>query len=116
LNWLGLREEYRRANLLCLPSLSDGFGQVILEALACGTPVLTTTSCGASDLIHHAQDGFVIPAADLESLIGRLEWASQNRDALLQMRTVARTSSEHYPWVKFRKSIVDRLSSLTPNA
>src|SRR5437868_5199362 len=37
-----LRTEYRRADLLCFPSLSDGFGLVVLEAMACGTPVITT--------------------------------------------------------------------------
>lgn len=82
LDWNALREEYRRADLLCLPSLSDGFGQVILEAIACGTPALTTTSCGASDLIRHGENGLVIPPADLESLISSLEWASRNRDKL----------------------------------
>jgi len=49
LKWHELREKYRSADLLCLPSLSEGFGQVILEALASGTPALTTTCCGASD-------------------------------------------------------------------
>lgn len=61
LQWNELREEYRRTDLLCLPSLSDGFGQVILEAMACDTPVLTTASCGASDLICHGENGLVVP-------------------------------------------------------
>lgn len=113
LDWKALREEYRRADLLCMPSLSDGFGQVILEAIACGTPGLTTTSCGASDLIRHGENGFVIPAADLESLIARLDWASQNRDTLRQMRSAARATAEQYPWTKFRKDIVERLRTCT---
>jgi len=113
LEWIGLREEYRRADLLCLPSLSDGFGQVVLEALACGTPALTTSSCGASDLILDRQNGFVVPAGDLEALIATLEWASQNRDQVRQMRASARVTAEQYPWTRFRKSIVEKLRLLT---
>jgi glycosyltransferase involved in cell wall biosynthesis len=113
LNWIALREEYRRADLLCLPSLSDGFGQAILEALACGTPILTTSSCGASDLIREGENGLKIPAADLESLITSLEWASQDRDKVRQMRPAARATAEQYPSTKFRRRIVEQLRSLT---
>ena len=113
LNWRELREEYRRADLLCLPSLSENSGQVILEAIACGTPVLTTTSCGASDLIRHGESGLVIPPAHLEFLISSLEWASRNRDKVREMRAAARSTAEQYPWSKFRKNIVEQLRSLT---
>ena len=116
LNWLDLREEYRRSDLVCLPSLSDGFGQVVLEALACGTPVLTTSSCGASDLIAHEHNGFVIPAADLEALIDTLAFASHHRDSLREMRTSARSIAQEYPWTRFRRSLVEKLRSITADA
>ena len=113
LNWIELREEYRRADLLCLPSLSENSGQVVIEALACGTPVLTTTSCGASDMIVQEQNGFVVPAADLDALISALTSASQHRDRLREMRRSARATAEQYPWTRFRQSIVERLRLLT---
>jgi len=112
LDWIALREEYRRADLLCLPSLSEGFGQVILEAMACGTPVPATTSCGASDLIPHGESGLMMSTADLDSLISSLEWGSK-KDKLQSMRPAAGATAEQYPWAKFRKNIVDQLRSLT---
>ena len=115
LNWLELREEFRRADLLCLPSLSDGFGQVVLESLACGTPVLTTASCGASDLIVHEHNGFVVPAANLDALIATLTLASHHRDRLREMRASARATAEKYPWGRFRRSLVETLRSITGN-
>jgi glycosyltransferase involved in cell wall biosynthesis len=108
-----LRTEYRQADLLCLPSLSDGFGLVVLEALACGTPVLTTSTCGASDLIRDAANGFVIPPADLTALMEHLEWAARNRPLMRDMRFTARKTAELYPWTKFRQRLRNALPSIT---
>lgn len=107
-----LLAEYQQADLLCLPSLSDGFGLVVLEALACGTPVLTTKCCGAADLVRESENGFVIPSADVETLASRLEWAFVNRNGLRQMRSAARATAEHHPWKRFRKELAETLRSL----
>jgi glycosyltransferase involved in cell wall biosynthesis len=107
-----LRTEYRRADLLCLPSLSDGFGLVVLEALACGTPVLATNTCGASDLIRDSANGFVIPPADLATVMERLEWAARNRPLLREMRSEARKTAELYPWSRFRQHLVNTVESI----
>ena len=113
LNREQLRLEYQQADLLCLPSLGDGFGHVVLEAMACGTPALATASCGASDVISQGQNGFVIPAADLDALGGRLEWAVQRRDELAAMRFAARNTAEKYPWSRFRGALVEALQSFS---
>ncbi len=104
-----LRAEYQQADLLCLPSLADGFGHVVLEAMACGTPALVTTSCGASDLICSGQNGFVIAPADIEALIDNLEWAFRHRDEVAEMRFAARNAAERYSWSRFRGAVVDSL-------
>ena len=107
LDWNRLREEYRRADLLCLPSLSDGFGLVTLESLACGTPVLTTQATGSSELIDEGEDGFVIPSANLNALMAALESAYSNRARLKKMRRAARRKAERFPWSRFRENIRD---------
>jgi glycosyltransferase involved in cell wall biosynthesis len=112
LNWNELREEYRRADLLCMPSLTESFGHVMLEALACGTPVLATDACGAPDVIHHDRDGFVTPAGKLEALRATLASAARNRDQLHSMRPAARSKAEQYPWSRFRKHLVEVLRAI----
>jgi glycosyltransferase involved in cell wall biosynthesis len=112
LDWHALRDEYQRADLLCLPSLSDGFGLVVLEAMACGTPALITRSCGSADLVEENRNGFVVAPGDLESLTSRLQWASQNRDALRQMRGPTRAIAEQHTWARFRKQLVETLQAL----
>ena len=105
LDWTSLREEYRRADLVCLPSLSEGFGLVTLESLACGTPVLASDAAGSSELLEQGQDGFVIPAADPRSLMAALEAAYSDRPRLREMRAAARRKAEKFPWSRFREGI-----------
>jgi glycosyltransferase involved in cell wall biosynthesis len=111
LDWMRLREEYRRADLVCLPSLSEGFGLVTLESLACGTPVLTSTTTGSSEVISHGQDGFVVPAADLQALMAALEFAYSDRDCLKGMRCAARKKAERFPWNRFRQRLREAVQS-----
>jgi glycosyltransferase involved in cell wall biosynthesis len=105
LDWRSLREEYRRADLLCLPSLSEGFGLVTLESLACGTPVLASDAAGSSELLREGEDGFVVPSANLFCLMAALESAYSDRRRLSDMRIAARRKAENFPWTRFRQSI-----------
>ena len=52
---------YGAADLLVLPSLFDPIANVVLEALYTGTPVVTGPRVGASELVHHGVNGFVVP-------------------------------------------------------
>lgn len=112
LNRHQLRSEYQRADLLCLPSLSEGFGHVVLEALACGTPALVTESCGACDLIESGRNGFIIPV-DVNALSEKLEWAFHHRNHLAEMRFAARNTAEQHPWSKFRAAVIQALQSFS---
>ncbi len=112
LNWSQLRDEYRRSDLLCSPSLNEGFGLVNLEALTCGTPLLTSDGCGAADILDEGEDGFIVPAGELTPLMEKLEFAYRNRERLRAMRVQARAKAEQYPWSRFRATVVRTLASL----
>ena len=49
---------------LVLPSWFDAFGNVVAEALACGTPVVASASCGGAEWIRDGENGFVVPRQD----------------------------------------------------
>jgi len=51
---------YRRTDALVHPTFYDPFPRVIVEALACGCPVITTARCGAAEVIAHAREGFIV--------------------------------------------------------
>jgi len=59
---------YKMCSVFCLPSIDDGFGMVVCEAMANGLPVITTDCVGASEFIQNSRNGFVVKAGDTEAL------------------------------------------------
>lgn len=58
-----IQDAYRTADLFVFPTFYDPFANVCLEALACGLPVITTTTNGSSEIIDEGVDGFVVDGA-----------------------------------------------------
>jgi glycosyltransferase involved in cell wall biosynthesis len=63
------------ADVLCLASTREGWPNVVNEALACGTPVISTDVGGVPDMIPDSRYGFVIPVGDEAALAGALDQA-----------------------------------------
>lgn len=68
-----LVELYRDATAFCLSSDEEGLGMVILEAMACGLPVVSTRSGGPDGIITNGKDGFLVDRGDAHALATRLE-------------------------------------------
>lgn len=100
-----LFEAYQKADVLVFPTLSDGFGMVVTEALAHGLPVITTDQAGAADLIN-SDNGLIVPAADAEALKEALVWCLDNRPQLMQMRHHALATSRNRQWSDFRRELI----------
>src|SRR5690606_14150660 len=56
------------ADLLLLPSTSEAFGLVALEALACGTPVVATDVGGIPEVVTHGETGYLAPVGAIEEM------------------------------------------------
>lgn len=71
----------RAADAFVLSSLSEGFGNVIVEAMACGTPVVST-NCphGPGEIITHQENGLLVPPADADALSKALLRVLRNQD------------------------------------
>ncbi len=96
---------YQQADLFVLPSIAEGFGQVLLEALACGLPVLATTHTAAPDLIADGQEGFIVEPRRPDQIAERIQWALDHREDLVRMRAAARTRAEQFPWSRFHEGV-----------
>lgn len=64
---------YRRADIFCLPTLGDSNPWVILEAMACGTPVVSTTVGAIPELLGHGEAGVVVEPGDRDALGSALD-------------------------------------------
>lgn len=84
-----------------LPSYSEGFAISIIEAMAAGLPIISSTNTGAPDIVTSGRDGFVIPVGDVDPLVDRLRWFSDNRDKIDAMSIAAKQKAKEYTWERY---------------
>ena len=68
-----LKELMSRSHAFVLPSIQDGFGMVMAQAMACGCPVVASEHTGAFDLYDDGAEGFIVPIRDSHALAERLQ-------------------------------------------
>jgi glycosyltransferase involved in cell wall biosynthesis len=75
---MALAQTFRESSVLVLPSLEEGFGLVVAQALHCGLPCIVSDRVGAKDFIEHRVNGSIFPAGDSHALADELEWWSRH--------------------------------------
>lgn len=81
-----LREQMSKSHVLVLPSIEDGFGMVLAQAMACGCPVIATSNTGAEDIIDDGKNGFIVPIRNVSSLAEKLQLLADNKVLHQEMR------------------------------
>lgn len=107
-----LDDAFSRSTLFVMPSLIEGFGQVYLEALAHGVPVLGTPNSGLPDLGGSDEGVFVVPAGDIEGLTRKLERLANELPADRGIRQAARSLALRFSWHRFRERLVSELNQV----
>ncbi|MGE5203999.1 MAG: glycosyltransferase family 4 protein [Chlamydiota bacterium] len=85
---------YRTASVFVHPSSNEGLGLVLLEAMACGLPVIATNRSGAEDCVSNGKDGIVIPARRVDALAEAILWCWRHQQDLPAMGAAARRKIE----------------------
>jgi len=93
-----LKEYYSRADLFLLMSRVEIFGMVILEAMACGCPVMSTPTPGALDVIRDGHNGFIIDTDDPSRIARRINHILLEREELRSVREEAVRTARKYSW------------------
>ena len=106
-----LNRLYGHSSLFVMPSLVEGFGQVYLEALAQGCPVLGTTNTAVPDLGGETDGIFLVPPGNLEELSARLEGLARTLPGRGDIRSAARACASRFTWPDFREKLRTGLSS-----
>ncbi|MFZ0271361.1 MAG: glycosyltransferase family 4 protein [Acidobacteriaceae bacterium] len=73
------------SHVMVLPSIQDGFGMVMAQAMACGCPVISSVNTGGPDLFTEDVEGFIVPIRSPEAIAARLQQLAD--DPSLQQRT-----------------------------
>jgi glycosyltransferase involved in cell wall biosynthesis len=93
-----LGDIYAAADVLAFPTLGDGFGLVIQEAMSSGTPVITTPCGGGPECIDDGADGWLVPPRDIDALVERLRGCAADRDRTFAVGQAARDRAERWTW------------------
>ncbi len=102
-----LAEEIAGSHVFVFPSLAEGFGLVVLEAMSCGVPVITTSHTCGPDVMRDGEHGFIVPIRDAEALAERLAWGIDNQGELAAMGAAAAAQAGLFTWERFRAGVRD---------
>ena len=99
--------EMRQHDVLIFPSLFEGFGLAITEAMSQGTLVITTAHTAGPDIIDDGVDGFIVPIRSAEAIAEKLEVLARDRERLRTMKISAREKARIRPWENYRRALVN---------
>lgn len=97
---------YGAADALLLPTLYDPFPNVVLEAAACGLPVITSRQCGAAEILAEGETGFVHDALDVDGLAQSLQLLAHS-DRARSMGEAARALAERFSLERMATDMVN---------
>jgi glycosyltransferase involved in cell wall biosynthesis len=101
-----LLQEMSWHDVLVLPSLHEGFGLVMTEAMSQGLVVITTPHTAGPDLITDKVDGFVIPIRSAAAIEEKLDLLLRDRNRLRAMQAEVREKALACTWENYRQHLV----------
>lgn len=105
-------EQMRQHDVLLFPTLFDGFGLVITEALSQGLPVITTAHSGAPECIRNGVEGFIVPIRSSQAIAERLQMLADNRDQLATMRLACLQRAAEMCWAGYEQAMLMAVSQV----
>jgi glycosyltransferase involved in cell wall biosynthesis len=107
---------YAACDVFVFPTLGDPFGMVVLEAMACGLPVISTTAAGEiCERVADGVNGFLVPPADSGALAERMTILARDGDLRSRMSAEAVANvAGHKPdhWAQAFEQAIDRILSM----
>ena len=108
-----IAELYNQASVAVFPSVEDGFGMVVTEAMASGLPVIVSENVGAKDLINNGEEGFIVPIRKAQAIKDAILRLYEDRDKRNQMGRKARIRVENQTWEGYQDKLIDVYKKLS---
>ncbi|GAG17994.1 unnamed protein product, partial [marine sediment metagenome] len=109
------RRIYSSCKVWFLASLQEGFGNPILEAMACGCAVVSTDCGGPSDIIEDGVNGFLVEVGDTETMVDKIMLLYNNEQLRNQICANAIETVESYSWPKAVDKLEGYLTTIYDN-
>ena len=100
-----LLKKMRESHIFLLPSLFEGFGQVLLEALSCGLPLITTNNTAGLDIIDDGKNGFLTPIRDTKKTIDIIYNLYHNEELRMSIADNGFTKASDFTWTKYQNEL-----------
>jgi alpha-maltose-1-phosphate synthase len=107
-----LAREMARCHAHVFPTVIEGFGRNIIEAMACGLPVITTRHGAGPDLIDDGVTGFIIPIRDVDAICERLAWLADHPHEAVAMGRRARDRVAGLVPADYRRRFATRIAEV----
>ena len=101
---------FQQADVFVLPSLIEGMPLVVLEAMACGIPVIATNH-GAEGIVRDGVDGYLVPIRDAEAIAAQLEQLYRDPALKQQMGLNAREQALRHTWSTYAQLAAETVLS-----
>lgn len=101
-----LVEAYASADFFIFPSETDTFGNVVLEAMSCGLPVLVSNKMAPKELVHQGENGFV--CATLQEFQEKVDLLSKDRSLQKRMRKKALAYARSRSWDEVFEALIEQ--------
>jgi glycosyltransferase involved in cell wall biosynthesis len=111
-NWIpslphgAILEQMRQHDVLVFPSLFEGFGLVLTEALSQGLPVIASPNTAAPELIRDGVEGFIVPIRDSAAVAQRLTELTTNQELLSGMRQACLRRAAELSWASYQHELL----------
>ncbi|MBD1822831.1 glycosyltransferase family 4 protein [Cyanobacteria bacterium FACHB-DQ100] len=93
-----LPELLKGHHIKVLPTISEGFGVALVEAMACGLAPVTTTAPGPLEIVRDGETGLIVPCRDREAFEQAVETLILDRSMLDRLRQNAYRAAQRYSW------------------
>ena len=103
-----LLKEMMRNHVFIFPSLAEGFGLVVAEALSAGLPVITTTNTCGPEIMTDGGEGFIVPIRDPDAIADKLTLLYEDESRRRAMAEAAKQRAAEANWARFE----DRVAGL----
>jgi len=108
-------DTYNNADVFIASSVSDSGPGTVMEAMACGLPVIISSHCGFAEYIDEGKDGFIYDPFDIARLKMLIKWFIENKSRIPQMGKNAREKAVSLKPVDFLKYLFNACSSYSAN-